>query len=190
MYALTAYYTGRGGATKYIREKYIGRKHMRISRHEHWYIKTFIAHLLVFKEAMQELEQTSSLPHLLAYYEGSGKQLSRIASSFQVSKDELKKYNKWLHKGRIPDAEDLPVIIPLSEQGAVEYIAEYNTARKKKRHSSIAQANRAPTPQSEEPSFNLEENLLNIKKYIEGRFLHQFQNQWPLCDYLTQTRQS
>ena len=174
MYALTAYYTGRGGAEKYVRTKYMGKKQMRVSHHEHWYIKTFIAHLLVFKEAMQELEDASSLPHLLAYYEASDQHLLDVASSFQVSESELKKYNKWLHRGRIPAAEDLPIIIPLSEPDAPEYIAEYNAKRRKKRHTTTAQTKRNVTPRTQPSASDLDENLTNIKKYIEGRFFHQF----------------
>ena len=166
MYALTAYYTGRGGAEKFVKEKHMGKKSMRITRHEHWYIKTFIAHLLVFEKAIEESNVQVST-HLLAYYDAKGDRLSQVAREFHVSEEKMRQYNKWLRRGRIPEGEDLPVIVPLGDAGAASYIAEYSKDRKKgKKQKPLV--SKASTPTS-----RVSASAVDFTKYIEGRFLHQ-----------------
>ena len=62
--------------------------------------------------------------------------MRHIANTFNIQEAELKKYNKWLRKGRVPKDNTLPVIIPLQSKTASRYIAKYNRKKRKKTSTS------------------------------------------------------
>ena len=133
IYAITAYYAGRGGAEDFVLDKYMGKSSMTISKHTHWYVKTFLAHLLVFEQELAKSTPTSNAVQLVPYTKGAGKSLRHIANTFNIRVEELKKYNKWLRKGRVPKDETLPVIVPLQGKTALRYIAKYDKKRSKQK---------------------------------------------------------
>ena len=125
MYALTAYYTGRGGAKKFVQKKYMHQNKMVISKRNHWYIKTFLAHLLVFQEELAYTKPEPAAIRLFPYYHGAGKSLKRIAEQLNINISLLKKYNKWLRIGLVPKDAALPVMLPLQGSAAEKYARKY-----------------------------------------------------------------
>ncbi|MCY4418364.1 MAG: LysM peptidoglycan-binding domain-containing protein [Cytophagales bacterium] len=113
IYALTSYNTGRGGAEDYVQEKYLGKKNMTISKKTHWYVKTFLAHLITFEEVLKDRNSKKDL-YLLEYGQGSGKTLADIAKKFNVEVEELKRHNLWLKAKRVPEGEYI-VMVPSKE---------------------------------------------------------------------------
>jgi membrane-bound lytic murein transglycosylase D len=101
--------TGRGGAQKYVDKSYFGKEKMTLDGKTHWYIKRFLAHKIAF-ETIVEGKHSDGLK-LTEYKKGKGKTLATIASNAKVSEEELKKYNKWLKKGKVPDEKVYTVLI-------------------------------------------------------------------------------
>ena len=114
IYALTAYYTGRGGAHPYVNEKYFGQTAMVISKRNHWYVKWFLAHRIVFAE---KLKTRSSNPmHLKVYAVKKERTLADVAARFGVKESALKVHNRWLKRSRLPQNSP-PVLVPLEGRG-------------------------------------------------------------------------
>ncbi len=111
VYALMAYNTGRGGARKYVKEENYGASKMTINKKTHWYIKTFLAHKIAFQNEIGG-KHTEGL-FLQEYTKGSGETISKMASKFELDKDLLVYYNKWLKKGAVPTDKTYAVILPV-----------------------------------------------------------------------------
>ena len=153
MYALTAYYTGRGGANPYVEDKYMGRNYVVISKKNHWYIKTFIAHVLVFEKALAEAPRPKETDLLYAYEEGNGKTLAKIAAKFNVTKEKIQAYNKWLLRGPVPKNSMCPVIVPLKKlpkkkrvKPAVSVVSPVSQSSKHPKSSSVSSARPLASP--------------------------------------------
>jgi len=108
IYALLAYQQGVGGANSLVNDKYFGAKKMDLTRRTHWYIIKFLAHKVAFEGYVGQGDNK----RLYEYTDGGGKSLKQIASSLGVDYDELKDYNKWLKKGKVPEDKPYFVIIP------------------------------------------------------------------------------
>ena len=170
MYALTAYYAGRGGAQKYVEDKYMGKKIMVISKRNHWYIKTFLAHLLLFKKEMAKSPQRSPSKQLLAYYEAGGQSLRKVGSKFGVPEEQMRSYNKWLRRGSLPNDESLPVIVPLEGPSAARMLAKYSRPLRRAKDTpafSAAVASTSVVPLSSRRVF------VPISQQVTPRLLHQ-----------------
>jgi membrane-bound lytic murein transglycosylase D len=114
LYALLAFHLGRTGVKPYIDEKYLGAKAMKIDEDTHWYVHHFLAHKLVFEQAIgKELH-----PALRLYecHTCQGYSLEDLSRHFGVSKAMLREYNKWLKPGKVPADVTCPVLIPLTHQ--------------------------------------------------------------------------
>lgn len=114
MYSILAHMTGRGGAMKYVDKSRFGVKKMTINRNTHWYIKRFLAHLIAFKKELKGSHSEGL--NLLIYEKGKGKNLENIAKNFKVDYKELKKYNKWLKRGKVPSEKQYAVLIPTTRK--------------------------------------------------------------------------
>ncbi len=119
LYALLAYHEGRGGAKKFTKAEYIGAKSMPIEPDAHLYI----IHFLAFKTAFEQIIGKGPHPvlHLYEYKEAHGKSLRELAQEFGVDKAQLKAYNKWLKRSRVPHDADHATIIPLTHQQYAQY---------------------------------------------------------------------
>ena len=96
VYAITAYYTGQGGAEKYVRDKYVGSKKMVIGRRTHWYVKTFLAHWIVYEEVLKDMP---SADLILETQEIHKKQkLATLARKYDCSEKFLMEHNRWMRK--------------------------------------------------------------------------------------------
>ncbi len=135
IYALTAYYAGPGGASKYANREYFGAKKMRIDKNTHWYVKRFLAHKIAFEESLNR-EHSEGLK-LLTYEKGEGKNLDRIAREFDVDPKLVKHYNKWLSTGNIPSDKTYAVIIPVTDKKAEKYIAKAENSKEQKPDKEI-----------------------------------------------------
>lgn len=116
VYALTAYYAGPGGATRYVNKDNYGAKKMEINKKTHWYVKRFLAHKVAFEGQLNN--KHSEGLSLVTYTKGEGKNLDRIAKEFDIEPDLIQHYNKWIRNGKIPDDKQYHVIIPI--QGKVK----------------------------------------------------------------------
>ena len=159
VYALTAYNTGRGGAEAYIEEKYLGKKEMKISKRTHWYVKTFLAHVIAFREELTHRPKKKPL-YLLEYHQGGGKTLNSIAQKFDLQTAALAKYNLWLKKGKVP--EDYVVLVPSKELRKLP-----NPARKKRSHAKALAKKKHPKAR-----LLTHPMVVNIKKRLAPSYLY------------------
>ena len=177
IYALTAYYAGRGGAEKYVDEKYMGKKKMTLSKQNHWYVKTFLAHWLVFEKEMAKVSSQSPSTKLLAYYESEGQSLDKVARKFDVESKDIKIYNKWLRRGRTPKDESLPVIVPLKGPKAARILAKYKRKLKRAKDfppSVVATATTSSSTRHEKQSVvSTQIAFVPISQQIKPHILHQ-----------------
>lgn len=111
VYALMAYNTGRGGARKYVKEEFYGSSKMTIDKKTHWYIKTFLAHKIAFEKEIGGAHSAGLM--LQEYTKGAGDNLSKVAVKFEIEKDLVVFYNKWLRRGNIPSDKIYPVLLPV-----------------------------------------------------------------------------
>jgi len=108
IYALIAYQAGVGGANSIVNDKYFGAKKMDLNRKTYWYVIKFLAHKVAFENYIQQ----GNNKRLFEYTDGGGQSLKQIASSLGVDYDELRNYNKWLKRGKVPEDKLYWVIIP------------------------------------------------------------------------------
>lgn len=125
LYALLAYYEGRGGAKKYVDKRYIRSSSMPVAPDAHFYIIHFLAHKLAFQTAVGK-ERHPQL-YLYEYKEGHGKSLREISQEFGVDNKQLREYNKWLKYARVPKDANYPTIIPLTHQQYAQHRHKINT---------------------------------------------------------------
>ena len=118
VYAITAYYTGRAGAEKYVEEKHMGKKSMAINRKTHWYVIQFLAHYIVFDKAMKNEAYAHPGVYLHERKIEEGGSLSQLAKRNKLPLEDLKAHNAWLLKKRIPDDKEYTVYLPLSSPQA------------------------------------------------------------------------
>lgn len=116
LHALLAFYLGRGGAKNYIQEKkwHLQDKKATIDNRAHWYIYHFLAHKLVFQDAVGKEEH----PELRLYecHDCQGKTLQEVSQQFGVSLHMIQNYNKWLKPVKIPEDAACSMLIPLTHQ--------------------------------------------------------------------------
>jgi membrane-bound lytic murein transglycosylase D len=108
LYALLSYNMGVGGASSVVNDKYFGTKKMDVNRKTHWYIIKFLAHKISFENYINKNDKQ----RLYEYTDGGGQNLKQIASILGVDYEELKNYNKWLKRGKVPEDKVYTVIIP------------------------------------------------------------------------------
>jgi membrane-bound lytic murein transglycosylase D len=111
LYSLLGYYAGRGGAEKIVDKKYYGSRIMNLDRNLHWYVKKFLAHKVVFENALQGYPSPGI--YLYEYSQTANKSLKDIARDFSVSEAEIYEYNKWLKRDKAPLDKIYTVIVPL-----------------------------------------------------------------------------
>jgi membrane-bound lytic murein transglycosylase D len=116
VYTLLSYYAGLMGAKSVMKEDVAGKTKMLLDKDTHWYITKFIAHKLVFENA---IGRNQELPlQVIEYFEGAGKTLEQIAAETNLSADEVKFYNKWLNAETVPeDGRTYAVILPYKKEG-------------------------------------------------------------------------
>ena len=114
LYSLLGFYLGRTGAQKFTDKRYFGVKTMKIDQDTHWYIHHFLAHKLVFEDAIGKERH----PDLCLYEcdDCQGKTLHEISQQFGVAQRMLRKYNKWLKPSRVPEDATYAVIVPMTHQ--------------------------------------------------------------------------
>ena len=110
LYALLAYNTGPGGVEPFVEDKYKGAKRMNLDKRTHWYIKKFLAHKIAFEGVLDNGVKAER--NLYEYLEGGGQSLEQIAAQFGADPDDVKNYNKWLRRGKVPTDKTYAVIIP------------------------------------------------------------------------------
>jgi len=108
VYALVSYQAGVGGANSLVNDKYFGAKKMDLNRRTYWYVIKFLAHKIAFEGYVG----LGNNKRLYEYTDGAGQSLKQIASSLGVDYNELRNYNKWLKKGKVPEDKKYWVIIP------------------------------------------------------------------------------
>jgi membrane-bound lytic murein transglycosylase D len=116
LHALLAYHLGRGGAKSYIEEKkwHVQDTKATIDGRAHWYIYHFLAHKLVFQDAVGK-----ELHPALRLYECKdcqGKTLHEISQQFGASVSLIQHYNKWLKPLKVPEDAVCSMLIPLTHQ--------------------------------------------------------------------------
>lgn len=124
LYALLAYYEGRGGAKKYVDKRYFKAQSMPIAPDAHFYIIHFLAHKIAFRAALGH--ERHPLLHLYEYNEAQGKSLHEISQEFGVEGHKIKAYNKWLKHAHVPKTASYPIIIPLTHQQYAQHRHKLN----------------------------------------------------------------
>lgn len=108
--SMQSYLQGLTGTQRSVPDKWYGAKSMNITGKSHWYIKKFIAHKLAFQDFVGEGRKHPEIQ--LMTYEGRGKTLKEVSRTVNADLDQVKLYNKWLKKSRIPDDKSYMVIYP------------------------------------------------------------------------------
>ncbi|MDN5200940.1 LysM peptidoglycan-binding domain-containing protein [Fulvivirgaceae bacterium BMA10] len=111
LHSLQAYQMGPGGALKAVDKSKAGATKMTISKQTYWYVKKYLAHKVAFEYALRNYGGKGTM--LAEYTKGTNRNLRSIANEFSLSEDELKSYNKWLKRGRIPDDRQYTVVFPV-----------------------------------------------------------------------------
>ena len=109
-YAVISYQAGAAGAKAHTDKRNYGSKKLTITTNSYWYLKKFIAHVVAFSPSV-------GLPHSEGIWldednNAGGKTLEQLARKHNVDLEELKKYNKWLKKGRVPTDREYVILIP------------------------------------------------------------------------------
>ena len=114
LYALLAYNEGRTGAKRFVEKKYRGASAMKVDGKAHIYIIHFLAYKVAFERLLGK-ERHPEL-YLHEYQKGHGKTLDEIAQELNVDKQQVKEYNKWLKRYRVPHDATCAAIIPMTHQ--------------------------------------------------------------------------
>ena len=117
--ALQAYQMGPGGAMKAVGKRYNGAKQMDITKKTYWYVKKYLAHVVAFRHAVEG----SSGMYLSEYWDAGGKTFKDVARHTGVPEEEIKKYNQWLKRGKIPSDKDYIVAIPMKGDQPEQFVA-------------------------------------------------------------------
>ena len=113
--SLQAYQMGPGAALKVGADKHRGAKSMTINKKTYWYVKKYLAHKIAYEGAVKGQGQLKLLEH-----RSSGNEtLTDIAELYRVDSEEVKAYNKWLRKGKIPTDKAYSVIVPTTNTSMV-----------------------------------------------------------------------
>ena len=110
IYCVLAHMTGGGGAKKYTDKSNYGKKRMTLDKSIHWYVARFIAHKIAFEGHVEKKHSEGF--SLAEYSKGKNKSLDQIAKDTKCDYTELKTYNKWLKRGKVPSDKSYVVIIP------------------------------------------------------------------------------
>ena len=145
VYSLLSYNLGLGGAKGQIDPANIGAQKMTIDENTHWYVLRFLAHKLVYQNAIGNSPTVDSV--LVEYINGANKTLAEIAMEFNLDVVKLTYYNKWLKTSVIPGDKIYPVVLPMPMSQAIAFAkterveetqSEKDTKPKKEKFPSIA----------------------------------------------------
>ena len=112
VYAITAYNTGLTGARKYYNiEDSLSTNKMHITKKTHWYFLKYLAHVVAFQDYVGKNKPATGLK---VSYNTAGKTLKDFADQYNLTLEEIKKYNLWIALNYpIPTDQTYPVIIPV-----------------------------------------------------------------------------
>jgi membrane-bound lytic murein transglycosylase D len=118
IYSLLSYNLGLTGAKSQIDASNIGAKKMTINENTHWYVIRFLAHKLVYQNAVGLSTSMDSV--LVEYIHGANKSIDDILAEHRVEKSAVHEYNKWLKSGVIPDDKIYSVVlaVPITQVDA------------------------------------------------------------------------
>jgi membrane-bound lytic murein transglycosylase D len=135
IYSLLSYNLGLGGAKAQINPSNIGVSKMTIDENTHWYVLRFLAHKLVYQNAIGNSSSVDSV--LVQYINGANKSMQDIADEYKLDPDKIASFNKWLKSETIPGDKIYPVVlvVPMS-QAAVFTIDNNLPSTEKKEEKS------------------------------------------------------
>ncbi len=108
LYSLQSYQMGIGGATRALDESNYGKRNLTIDNDTYWYVKKFLAYLIAYRDVVENPPTTP----ITEFIYGNGKTLSEISKETGFAEENLKEYNKWLLKSKVPDDKPYTVILP------------------------------------------------------------------------------
>jgi membrane-bound lytic murein transglycosylase D len=109
VYTCQSYQMGLGGTQRSVDKSLFGAEKMTISDKTYWYVQKFLAHKVAYEAALKKSKPSSLNLH--AHVATSGERFSDIARKYSVDENELKEYNKWLNRNRIPSLRDNYVVL-------------------------------------------------------------------------------
>lgn len=127
VYALLAYNEGRGGVQRFIKQRYLGAKVMKVGSDIHVYLTHFLAYKVAFEKVLGRHRHPTLC--LYEYTAPHNTTLSEIACSFDVATKQVQDYNKWLKHYRIPHHTNCAVIIPMTHQQYLSRLTHDKKAR-------------------------------------------------------------
>ena len=120
LYALQAYQMGPGGALKVVDKKNYGASKMQITKNTYWYVKKFLAHKVAFEKAYKTNPRNGMM--LAEYKRSSNKNLRDVSKEVEVPEEDLRPYNLWLRKGRVPVDKDYVFLIPIKTMEKKKFV--------------------------------------------------------------------
>ena len=149
LHALQAYQMGAGGAMEVLGEKGSGAQSMTIDKKTYWYVKTFLAHKVAFKDALP-IAANNVVP-LVEYKDVSGKSLRSIANENNVDYKELVAYNTWVLGQEIPNDKSYTVVMPGTGKRSQHLVSSSVTGTVTKPSKTTAPYAASPFDPSSEP---------------------------------------
>ncbi len=111
------------------RDEIIGIQEVQIDEQSHPFIRKYLAHKILLENILQQNPQLKV--KLVQYTRGANKTLPQIAKKTGTPVQELRKYNPWLRKNRVPKDKTYIVIIPQNQELEVEpVIPQQNPSEK------------------------------------------------------------
>jgi membrane-bound lytic murein transglycosylase D len=149
VYSLLSYNLGLAGAKSLVGQANMGTSKMIIDEDMHWYVLRFLAHKLVYQNAIGNSATVDSV--LVEYINGGNKTFDDIAVENKLDRHKIAFYNKWLKTGTIPGDKIYPVALPVPISHAIAHaktnhlpeISKRDEKPKKEKFLSVADINLA-----------------------------------------------
>ena len=114
LYTLLSYNYGLTGAMDLMKRSLKNKKRITLGNKTPLYIIHFLAHKIAFERALSKTIELDT--YLIAYPSKKERNLLQIAEKMNISKEEIRLYNKWLKTSHIPSDKIYWVILALSKK--------------------------------------------------------------------------
>lgn len=155
IYTCQSYQMGLGGTQRSVDKSLFGVQKMTIDEKTYWYVQKFLAHKVAYEAALKK--SAAAAINLHAHIAPKGTSFSDIAREYSLDEDELKSYNMWLNRSRIPSMRDEYVVI-IPTNGTIskgDDIASIETVTIEMEKSNPEEINRIARRQTINPSMRI-----------------------------------
>ena len=128
LYAMLTYYEGLTGARTYIDSLAFGKKNMKLSLDDHWYIIKALAHKLAYSEAIEERKRPEI--YLLPFSNHGETNIKTLIANHKMGEAQFLTYNKWIvNVKKLPKDPNYTYYIPQSGTSYTGHQPDPNKSR-------------------------------------------------------------